>query len=124
MMRRSRPPKPVYVQVLAVGAAFLLLFGLYVVAMRLALEQSRLASGELGDRRDEVYLWIHLGALAVASLVGTGLGKWLSGLGFAFMALFLAVLTTAMLLATLGSHALACSAGRNDVLRHWTCERR
>ena len=123
-MRRYRQPKPAYVQVLVVGAAFLLLFALYVVAMRMALDESRLGSGDLGNRRDEVYLWIHLGTLAVAAVVGTAVGKWLSGLGFAFMALFVAVAVTAMLVATLGSQALACSEGRNDTLRHWTCERR
>ena len=121
MIRRSRQPKPTSVQVLVVGAAFLFLFAFYVAAMRMNLEKSHLASGDLGDQRDEAYLAIHLGVTALAAVVGTLLGKWLNGLGFAFMALFVAVMLSLMLVATLGSQHLACSSGRNDVLRHWTC---
>ena len=121
MMRRSRQPKPVIIQVLVLGTALLFLLGLYVLAMRLSLDTSRLKQGDRGDRRDEIYLGIHLGLALFAGVVGAALGKWLNGLGFAVMVLFVVVLLVAMLFALMASQSLACSGGHNDLIRHWKC---
>jgi hypothetical protein len=120
MYRAHRSPKATWLQVLVAAGGLLLLVGLYLVAMRATLGVSKLSPGEHGDTRDLVYFYVHAAALVLAAGAGFGAGKWLSGLGVGYAALFVVVLAVAMVFAQLGSHALACE-GHNDIIRHWSC---
>ncbi|MFN0146677.1 MAG: hypothetical protein ACKVT1_09210 [Dehalococcoidia bacterium] len=120
-MRRERRAEPWWIQwpsaVLVVAA----LVGTYVLLLRLNIDLTRVESRADGDHRDLVYLVIHGSILAGGAIAGFLLGKWLSGLGVAYAALVLTVLCIAMVGTQVGSRALACQAGRNDIVRHWTC---
>jgi hypothetical protein len=120
MPRRERRARPAWLQILLAAAGLLLFAGAYVLAMRLALDTSRVESLREANDRDVVYLGIHTGLLVVCGVVGFALGKWLSGMGVAFGLLFVVVLSVSMVGAQMGSYELACQ-GHNDVIRHWTC---
>lgn len=107
-------------QILVAIGCLLLFVGLYAGLMQLSIDVSRIDTRSSATHRDTVYVGIHLGLLAAATIGGFVVGKWLNGLGLAYAALFAAVLASTMVLAQLSSHALACS-GHNDILRHWVC---
>jgi len=121
MERPSRPSRPHWLQALAALGGLLLFVGAYLVAMRLSLDISRPGRSYNPDYRDAVYFWLHTGILAVAAIAGFSLGKWLNGLGVAYALLFVLVVSFAMAGFALGSFSLACHAGHNDLIRHWTC---
>ena len=120
MQRQARTHRPAALQVTLAAAGLLVLLAAYVVAMRLAIDISRVGTNHEADYRDAVYLAIHGGGLVAASVVGFALGKFVSGLGVAFSLLFLIVVAVAMVSVQLGSYQLACT-GHNDLIRHWTC---
>ena len=103
------------------GAALLVVAGSYLLAMYLSVDRLAADSDTSVEERDLIYLWMHLGFVTGAAVVGFAVGKVLNGLGFAFAVLFLATLLGLMALGHVGSHALACEGGTNDVFRHWTC---
>lgn len=117
-MRREQHVQPAWFQALVVIGLLLVLGGLYVGAMQLLMDIS--APEEDPDTRDSVYLYLHLGFLAAAVILGFLVGKWLSGLGFATAVLVVTVLAVTMVLAHLTSRAVACNTDA-EFLRHWTC---
>ena len=119
-MQRAQAPRPVPVQVALTIAGLTLLVGIYLVAMRMSIDVSRLSAKGDANHRDAVYLAIHGGMLLLATIGGFALGRWLAGLGIAYALLFVAVLSVLMVGAQLGSYEAACH-GHNDVIRHWTC---
>lgn len=120
MARRRRNPRPAWLQVTLAVAGLLLFAAGYVVAMRLVLDTSPVATARDANDRDFLYLLIHGGLLVGCACVGFALGKWLSGMGVAFALLFVVVLSVSMVGTQMGSYELACQ-GHNDVIRHWTC---
>jgi len=113
--------RPWWVQMLAAMIGVTIFVALYVVLLRLNLDVSKAAPRAERDHRDIIYLVIHVGVLLGAMVTGFGLGKWLNGLGFAYAVLFIVVLAVFMASIHVGSQALACREGRNDVVRHWEC---
>jgi hypothetical protein len=121
MERPSRLSRPHWQQALAALGGLLLFVAAYLVAMRLTVDVSEPGKGYSPDYRDTVYFWLHAGTLATAAIAGFALGKWLNGLGVAYALLFVLVVAFAMAGFALGSFSLACHAGHNDLIRHWTC---
>lgn len=97
-----------------------LFVGAYVAAMHALVDVSMVDDEAGRNRRDTVYLAVHLGFLVLVVVVGFVIGKWLSGLGLAYGLLFFIVLVVAMLAVQGGSYELACR-GHNDLVRHWQC---
>lgn len=120
-MRRERRGKRWWVEWPLALLLVALLIGVYIALLRLNIDLTRVQSKAGRDHRDAVYLAIHGSVLAGGGLLGFLLGKWLNGLGVAFAVLVLTVLCIAMVSTQVGSQALACRAGRNDIVRHWTC---
>lgn len=120
MHRHAKRSKPAAIQILVVAAGLLLLIAAYALVMHLTVDISREGNSD-ADTRDLMYLYIHLGGLLGALVVGFSLGRWLSGLGIAFAVLFVVVLACSMVIAQAGTYQLACH-GQNDILRHWSCE--
>ncbi len=120
-METSRGPRPAALQAALVLGGFLVLAAIYLAAMRLSVGISEINDRSDADRRDSFYLLLHAALLLLAGVTGFGLGRWLSGLGLAYALLFLVLLSLVMIATQVGSHELACSAGRNDIVRHWTC---
>lgn len=116
--RRRRRPALVHVSVAVAG--ILLLTAIYLAAMRLTLEFSQPDGGHPVDTRDAVYLALHTGVVLLSLLLGFVAGRFLSGLGFAYSALFFLCVVVMMAAVQMGSYGLACE-GRNDLVRHWTC---
>lgn len=103
------------------AAVILVLFAAYAAALHLTLltpEDGRRLDTE---ERDAIYFAIHGAVLLGGAVIGFALGKWLNGLGFAYATLCVVALFALMATAQLGSQALACSGGENDLIRHWTC---
>ncbi len=109
---------PAWAAVLAIAGLVVFLDGAYIGVMQLLIDVSD--PTEDPDRRDLVYLYVHIGFLAVGAILGFLLGKWVNGLGFACAVLVVSVLAASMVFALLTSRAVTCN---NDVefLRHWTC---
>jgi hypothetical protein len=109
---------PSWAAVLAVMGLVVFLAAAYVAVMQLLIDVSD--PTEDPDTRDLVYLYVHVGFLAVGGILGFLLGKWVNGLGFACAVLVVTILATSMVFALLTSRAVTCN---NDVefLRHWTC---
>ena len=110
-----------WVQMLTATIGLTIFLALYVVLLRLNLDLSKATPKADRDYRDMIYLVIHAGVLFGAMITGFGLGKWLNGLGFAYSVLFIVVLAVFMAGIHVGSQALACREGRNDMVRHWEC---
>jgi hypothetical protein len=123
MVRAPRRSKPGWLQFCLAFFAMLLLLGGYLAVMALFADISEPDGGTSADRRDLVYLYVHLGALAATAILGFSLGKWLNGLGVAYATLFLVVVAVGMVLAHAGSYALACEANDDGdgFIRHWHC---
>ncbi len=109
---------PAWAAALAILGLVVFLGGAYIGVMQLLIDVSD--PTEDPDRRDLVYLYVHVGFLAVGAILGFLLGKWVNGQGFAVAVLVVTVLAVSMVLALLTSRAVTCN---NDVefLRHWTC---
>jgi hypothetical protein len=120
MTQRERRSRPAVLQVALAIAGVLLLAAAYVAAMHATVDVSKVDNVRDADRRDTVYLGIHLVGLVLAAIIGFALGKWLSGLGLAFGMLFVVLVGLSMVGVQLSSFELACH-GRNDIVRHWTC---
>jgi hypothetical protein len=120
------PPKPARRgkhRAIQAAVAFFVIAALaagYLAALHITLVTPADADVDI-EERDSIYFAIHGAGLLVAPVVGFALGKWLNGLGFAYAALFFVTLFALMAAAQVGSQALACSAGENDLIRHWTC---
>ena len=116
------PPRrqavPGWLQALVIVSLLLALDAAYIGAMQLVIDVS--APGRSVDRRDEVYLYLHLGFLAAGATLGFLAGKWLNGMGFAVATLVTTVLTISMVMAHLTSRAITCGSD-TEFLRHWTC---
>ena len=121
MKPETRSPKPAWLQTLTAVSGIFLLAAVYLLAMRLTVDISRVSTPDAADTRDTVYLALHLGLLLVAAGAGFALGRWLSGLGLAYGTLFAVCLALTMVFAQMGSQALACE-GHNDLIRHWECQ--
>ena len=109
---------PAWAAVLAIVGLVVFLDGAYIGVMQLLIDVSK--PTEDADTRDLVYLYVHVGFLAVAAILGFLLGKWVNGLGFACAVLVVTVLAVSMVLALLTSRAVTCN-GDTEFLRHWTC---
>ena len=109
---------PGWAAVLAVVGLVVFLDGAYLGVMQLLIDVSD--PTEDPDTRDLVYLYVHLGFLLVAGILGFLLGKWVNGLGFACAVLVATVLAVSMVFALLTSRAVTCN-GDAEFLRHWTC---
>jgi hypothetical protein len=120
-VRETRRAEAWWVQLPVAALALVALVAVYLVLLRLNIDVTRTATKEGRDHRDLVYLAIHGALLGGALVAGFVLGKLLSGLGVAYAALFVVVIIVAMVGIQVGSHALACKADRNDIVRHWTC---
>jgi hypothetical protein len=120
MVQARRTPKPAWAQALAAIVGLVFFLALYVALMRLQIDVSRLGDAGSADHRDRVYFVIHAGLIAGAAVGGFLLGKWLSGLGLAYAALFVVVVSVSMVGVQFGSFELACR-GHNDLIRHWSC---
>jgi len=119
-MQPYREPRPPAFQWFVTVAALLVLAGIYVLAMRLSLDVSRLEGTTTPSDRDFYYLLLHSAVLILGGTAGFLLGKWLNGLGFAFAVLFILVLAFAMVGLQMATYQAACQ-GYNDIIRHWTC---
>jgi hypothetical protein len=117
-MRREHHVQPAWLQVLAIASLLLLLAAFYIAAMQLLIDVS--SPGKDPDTRDRVYLYLHLGFLIAAVVLGFIAGRWLSGAGFGTAVLVVTVLATAMVFAQLTSRAIDCNTD-TEFLRHWTC---
>jgi hypothetical protein len=115
-----RPIRPPVLQLVASLGLLIVLVLAYLATMHALLDFSRADRGHTSNERDIVYAYVHLGFLALALVAGFLLGKWLSGLGFAFATLFFVVLSVTMVAAQMTSYELACH-GHNDLVRHWQC---
>jgi hypothetical protein len=109
---------PAWAATLAILGLVVFLVGAYIGAMQLLIEVS--APGEDPDRRDLIYLYIHLGFLAMGAILGFLVGKWLNGQGVACAVLVVTTVAVSMVFALLASRAVTCN---DDIefLRHWTC---
>ncbi|MBI5947544.1 MAG: hypothetical protein HY875_05370 [Chloroflexi bacterium] len=121
MGERRRRLSSKWSQAAVTVALLLVVAGAYLLTMYLTVDRLTTDSDTSLDERDSIYLWMHLGFITGATVVGFAAGKLLNGLGFAFATLFFASMFGLMVLGHVGSHALACDGGRNDVFRHWTC---
>ncbi len=92
----------------------------YVAAMRALMEVSLLSTDADIERRDEIFLAIHVGVILFAGISGFLLGKWFNGLGLAYGLLFMLITAVLMMVVLLGSYELACQ-GHNGLVRHWQC---
>ncbi len=113
-------PRPAALQVVLTVLGLGIVLGAYAVAMHALVDFSVVESKQEASDRDLVYAYVHVGAFAAAGLVGFLAGKWFSGLGFAFAALFIVVTVLGATALQLGSYELACH-GHNDLVRHWQC---
>jgi hypothetical protein len=120
-VRTHRAAKRPWVQWAVFGLAQLVLVLAYLVLLRLAFTAWGIDETATGNRRDNLFLLIHGAFIAGAAVVGFAAGKWLNGLGVAFAVLFLSVMVVAQLGTIAGSQALACTADRNNLIRHWSC---
>lgn len=112
------------VLVLATGAALIFIAGGYLALLRFAaLERSKPDSGFSSDERDIVYLAIHGLALMLALVAGTVIGGLSRRSSMAWAVVFGVVMVATMTVTMIGSYELACDAGVNDLVRHWTCGR-
>ena len=109
---------PAWAATLAILGLVVFLVGAYIGVMQLLIDVSR--PEEDPDRRDLVYLYVHLGFLAVGAILGFLVGKWVNGLGVAAAVLVVTVLAVSMVFALLASRAVTCNADA-EFLRHWTC---
>lgn len=116
-LRRARSV-PTWLEALVILGLLLALVAAYIAAMQLVIDVSR--PGEDPDRRDLVYLYLHLGFLFGGATVGFAAGKFLNGLGFATATLVVVVLAGSMVIAHLTSRAITCGS-EAEFLRHWTC---
>ena len=117
---RTRRRRPVTIHVLVVGAGLLLITAIYLGAMRATIDLSRPGASHSIETRDAAYLALHTGLALVSIVLGFVAGKFLSGLGLAYAALF-ATFTLAMMAGVqMGSFALACE-GHNELVRYWAC---
>ncbi len=120
MTPRLPHSKPRAIQAVVVTSALVVLGTAHLALLRATIDVSHLDQRHTASERDAAYFYLHVGVLLVAAVIGFGLGKWLNGLGVAYAVLFIVALALAMVLAQLGSFALACQ-GHNDLIRHWTC---
>lgn len=109
---------PSWAVALAIAGLIVFLGGAYVGVMQLLIDVSE--PTEDADRRDLVYLYVHVGFLLTATILGFLLGKWLNGLGFASAVFVVTALAVSMVLALLTSRAVTCNSDV-EFLRHWTC---
>jgi uncharacterized membrane protein YoaK (UPF0700 family) len=109
---------PAWAATLAILGLVVFLDGAYIGVMQLLIDVS--APDEDPDRRDLVYLYVHVGFLGVGAILGFLLGKWVNGLGVAFAVFVVTVLAVSMLFAVLASRAITCNTDA-EFLRHWTC---
>ncbi|HEX6032095.1 MAG TPA: hypothetical protein VFY90_11755 [Tepidiformaceae bacterium] len=117
-MRREHHVQPAWLQVLAIASLLLFLAALYIATMQLLIDVS--SPGKDPDTRDRVYLYLHIGFLFAAVVLGFLTGKWLSGAGFGTAVLVVTVLAVGMVFAHLTSRAIDCNTDA-EFLRHWTC---
>ena len=118
MHLRGARSVPTWLGALVILGLLLALVAGYIAAMQLVIDVSR--PGEDPDRRDLVYLYLHLGFLVGGATLGFAAGRFLNGLCFATATLVVVVLATSMVMAQLTSRAITCGT-ETEFLRHWTC---
>lgn len=121
MQRRARPSKPTWVAWLLSLVLLLSLFAAYVAATHAAVGTDVPVGNADLSQRDTIYFSIHLAAVIVGSVLGFSLGKWVNGQGAALALLFLVILVSSLAATQVVTYRLACSTGKNDIVRHWTC---
>jgi hypothetical protein len=120
MASSSRSLVPAWLGALVTAGLATVLVALYVLALRLTLDETRVDGSTTANDRDRLLAAIHGGALLLTAVLGFLTGLWLrrSALGFAL--LLIAVVVVGMMVVQLGSFELACR-GHNDIVRHWQC---
>jgi len=113
-------PRPALLQASLAVAMLLALLAAYTGVMYLLVDYSNVSGKHEASERDLAYVYVHVGLLVVSALVGFVVGKWLSGLGFAFATLFVIVAVLGATFIQMSSYELACH-GHNDLVRHWQC---
>lgn len=121
MQRRARPSKPTWVAWLLSLVLLLSLFAAYVAVTHTAVGTDVPVGNADLSQRDTIYFSIHLAAVIIGFVLGFSLGKWVNGQGAAFALLFLVILVSSLAATQVVTYKLACGAGRNDIVRHWTC---
>ena len=120
-MRSQDDERPAWVHILAASALLLSLALVYVLALRLTLDATRLDPTRTANDRDALYLGIHLAVLLAAAVGGYVAGQWLGGHGVAYATLLFGALGVLVVVILAGSQVLACDHDRNDIVRHWQC---
>ena len=113
-------PRPAWLQTVITFFALAVLLVAYLLVMHALVDRSIVENKQDASDRDLIYAYVHVGLFAGATAVGFLAGKWFSGLGFAFAALFLVATVLGVTAVQIGSYELACH-GHNDLVRHWQC---
>ena len=113
-------PRPAWLQAVLTLFGLAVLFAAYVLVMHALVDRSVVEDKQEASDRDLVYAYVHVALFAGATVAGFLAGKWFSGLGFAFAALFLVVTVLGVTAVQMGTYELACH-GHNDLVRHWQC---
>lgn len=113
-------PRPPLLQAFLAVAMLLALLAAYTGVMHLLVDYSKVGGKHEASERDLAYAYVHVGLFVVSALLGFLVGKWLSGLGFAFATLFVIVAVLSATFIQMSSYELACH-GHNDLIRHWQC---
>lgn len=122
MARVLRPQRPWWLRSLAAVALVVCIAAAYLIAMRLTIDVSRISEPRDAAHRDNVYLVLHSAGVVIATTAGALTGWWAARAAVAYAVLALIAFAVIVVAAHAGSQVLACEAGHNDLIRHWSCK--
>lgn len=122
MARTGQPQRPWWLRLLIAVALVAVIAAAYLLAMRLTIDVSHLDHPRDAAHRDNVYLVLHGAGVAVAATAGAVAGWWVARATIAYAVLALIAFAIIVIGSHAGSQVLACEAGHNDLIRHWSCD--
>jgi hypothetical protein len=122
MAGREQLQRPWWLRLTVAVALVLFIAAAYLLAMRLTIDVSRISDARDAAHRDNVYLVLHASAVLIAAVAGAVAGWWVARASVAYAVLALVALAIIIIGAHAGSQVLACEAGHNDLIRHWSCD--